>query len=107
MLVPSMVVAAHIDHQSVVDAVAPMCCGISTMQEFFCEGEGVEFWPWIVDAMELAVASWYEIACPSMWKLGIPRSCTLLLIHTITKNLNIVYTQCQFMVRALQRQNPI
>jgi hypothetical protein len=43
MLVPGMVVAAHIDHQSVVDAVAPICCGISTTQEFFCEGEGVEF----------------------------------------------------------------
>jgi len=47
LLVPGVAVGVIIHRRCVADGV------ISATRELFSEDEGVEFWPWIVEAMEL------------------------------------------------------
>jgi len=53
LLVPGVAVGLFIDRRRVADGVKVPHWVISAMPELFSEDEGVEFWPWIVKAMEL------------------------------------------------------
>ena len=61
--VPAMVVGVIIDRHCVADAVEVTCWVISATRELFSEDEGVEFWPWIVEATELP--PWEESLSPA------------------------------------------
>ena len=52
LLVPSVVVGECIDHRCVLDGMEVKCWVISAVPKLFSKDEGVEFWPWIVVAVE-------------------------------------------------------
>jgi len=60
---PGVAVRGPIDRRGVVNWVEVTCSVISAMRELFSEVEGVEFWPWIVQATELP--PWKESLSPA------------------------------------------
>jgi len=62
VLVPGIAVGVLIDHHCVVDGVKVMCWVIAAMRELLSEEEWAEFWPWIVEAMDLNL--WEESLSP-------------------------------------------
>jgi len=63
LLETGVVVGVYIDHRCIVGGVEATCWVISTMWEFFCEDQVVEFWQWIVQATELC--PWEEWLSPA------------------------------------------
>jgi len=100
VLVPSAAVGVFIDRHCVLDWVEVMGWVISATRELFSEGEGVQFWPWIVEATKLP--PWEECLSPAGGKtrlleggkLRIPRRPMLWLF------LNIWYHRSRVRMRA-------
>jgi len=61
--VPCVAVGVYIDHCCVVDGVEVTCWVISAKRVLFSHDEGVQFWPWIVEATELP--PWEEFLLPA------------------------------------------
>jgi len=63
LLVPGMEVGVIIDRRSVANRVEVTRWVISATRELFSKDEGVEYWPWIVEGMELP--PWEESPSPA------------------------------------------